>query len=91
MSDETTLAIAYGCDKTFIYFVSDDQARSVGQDLLDGGEIIAVLKKNGISITSLTTNNADDDTAEEAEEYESESDYWFDIYDMESVREALEP
>jgi len=88
----TLLAIAHGIDKTIIYDVPRDLAIEFVTDMAKNGR-----KDFNINVKKLqpyyvsATNSENETTAEEAENMESEADFWVDLDDPKvSAQEALE-
>lgn len=86
--EQVILAVAHGIDKTIIYKTNDIIARSAIHAKIDGSQwndITKVLKLKPFG----ATNASSDKYANEAQELESEADYWIDLEDPTSWEETL--
>lgn len=84
-SPDCVLAVAHGTDKIVLYVLPDAAARRAIESLAAGRSLAEL----GLPAPTAATNSADEAAAAEAEELASNADYFVELGNAESYREAL--
>lgn len=85
---DAILAVSFDTSKTIIWVVPDDKARKAIETLIAGkdwnDDVLDILGNS-----TCASNSIDRKAQKEAERLEMEADYWIDITDPSTWREAL--